>query len=373
MKILIGMTRSDTIVSGSFKHITQIGTKFRDEGADVIYVLGGNGVAADHLRDLGFTVFCISSLKRDLSLFFDLFSFFRLLFIIIKNRPNICSWHTAKIGALGRITSFLTFKTSYYVPHGVPFVNTPENNGYKKYEQIERMLSKLPSKIIGVCEFDKNEYLRIGVSSNKVIVIPNGMKGITPNPSLYNKREFTHFITAARFEQQKDYKTLADACKHLILVNNSFKLSIYGDGEYESEVKALFKDLPSDNIEFCGVVKNFAEKLAQADIFILSSFWEGLPRSMIEAMACKKPTICSDVGGCSELVQDNVTGFLIPIRDSVSMANKMAVYVDDRSTVLKHGKAAFNTYQSKYTLERMLGQYCVEYGVTCSQNETHQS
>ncbi|MFT7279567.1 glycosyltransferase family 4 protein [Pseudoalteromonas distincta] len=362
MKVLIGMTRSDTIVSGSFKHICQIGEKFRDEGAEVVYALGGNGDAITKLRAAGFKVHALTNLKRDLSPLSDIWSLLKLIWLIISENPQVCSWHTAKIGALGRIAAMLTFKRSYYVPHGVPFVNTPENKGFKKYERLEKLLSYLPSKIIGVCEFDKNEYLRIGVPDKKLLVIRNGMLGkFNDTWELTDKP--VNFITAARFEDQKDYTTLAQACSSLLSQSKPFTLSIYGDGQYEAKVKQLFAHFPEGVINFCGVVDNFAEKLTQADVFILSSFWEGLPRSIIEAMACKKAVIASDVGGCSELIIKGESGYLIPIRDASTMAIAMSEYINNKTKTVSHGDAAYTLYKQKYSLPVMLESYAKEYGV----------
>ena len=362
MKVLIGMTRSDTIVSGSFKHICQIGEKFRDEGAEVVYALGGNGDAITKLRAAGFKVHALTNLKRDLSPLSDIWSLLKLIWLIISENPQVCSWHTAKIGALGRIAAMLTFKRSYYVPHGVPFVNTPENKGFKKYERLEKLLSYLPSKIIGVCEFDKNEYLRIGVSDNKLLVIRNGMLGKNSDTWQLTDKP-VNFITAARFEDQKDYITLAAACDSLLKVSKPFTLSIYGDGQHEIKIKALFDYFPENTIYFCGVVDNFAEKLAEADVFILSSFWEGLPRSIIEAMACKKAVITSDVGGCSELIIEGKTGYLVPIRDASVMADAMSEYITDKAKTVSHGCNAYELYKQKYSLPVMLDCYAKEYGV----------
>lgn len=362
MKILIGMTRSDTIVSGSFTHICQIGEKFRQEGAEVVYALGGNGEAIDKLRILGFKVHALTDLKRNLSPLSDILSLIKLILLIFSEKPQVCSWHTAKIGALGRMAAMLNFKRSYYIPHGVPFVNTPENKGYKKYERLEKILAYLPSKIIGVCEFDKNEYLRIGVPGQKLLVIRNGMLGkISDTWQLTDKP--VNFITAARFEDQKDYVTLAIACNSILEAGKPFALSIYGDGQHETKVKALFAHFPTGIINFCGVVDNFAEKLAEADVFILSSFWEGLPRSIIEAMACRKAVIASDVGGCAELIIKEESGYLIPIRNAQEMTIAMNKYINDKQKIVTHGQQAYEIYKQKYTLPTMLDCYAKEYGV----------
>lgn len=364
VKVFIGMTRSDTIVSGSFKHICQIGDAYRKNGADVVYFLGGNGKAVDVLLQKGFKVYCSKSLKRDLSPFWDVWSLLVLLWLIIKERPSVCSWHTAKIGALGRIASFMLWRRSYYVPHGVPFVNTPENNGYKKYEVIERLLAFLPSKIIGVCKFDRDEYLRIGVNKKRLLVIPNGMEGIsTVNSGAPSINTRIKFITAARFEAQKDYVTLARACKILHSQKMRFQLDIYGDGHLIDEVKSLFSELPIGVINFKGVVDDFAKELVRADVFILSSFWEGLPRSIIEAMACSKPVIASDVGGCRELIENNNSGFLVPVRNEKVMSESMMHYINQRGSVHKHGIVSFDLYKKYYTLRVMQEAYCREYGV----------
>jgi glycosyltransferase involved in cell wall biosynthesis len=368
MKILIGITRSDTIVGGAVTHIRQIGEKFRQEGAEVVYIAGGDGIACDMLRESGFKVHALKNLQRDLSPISDFFSLLKLCWLIFLEKPDVCSWHTAKIGALGRVAAMLTFKRSYYVPHGVPFVNTPENKGFKKYEKLEKLLSYLPSKIIGVCEFDKNEYLRIGVPENKLLVIRNGMLG-KENESRDLTDEPVKFITAARFEVQKDYVTLANACKILIANGNYFTLNIYGDGQNEVYVKSLFAEFPEGIINFCGVVNNFAEKLSDADVFILSSFWEGLPRSIIEAMACKKAVIASDVGGCSELIEHDKSGYLIPIKDSQAMSEAMMVYIRKKHKVVEHGTQAKIIYKEKYSLSIMLDRYVKEYGLNVDEKK----
>ncbi|MEH6449841.1 MAG: glycosyltransferase family 4 protein [Oleispira sp.] len=370
MKVFIGMTRSDTIVSGSFKHICQIGDAYRKNGAEVVYFLGGNGAAVDVLLNQGFKVYSSVSLKRELNPLWDIWSLLVLLWLIIKERPDVCSWHTAKIGALGRIATFLTGRKSYYVPHGVPFVNTPENKGYKKYEVIERVLAFLPSKIIGVCEFDRNEYLRIGVNDKRLLVIPNGMEGMAGDDNIeVIKNKNVSFITAARFEAQKDYVTLSKACHRLISDGFSFKLDIYGDGFMEADVKSLFSDLPQGTINFMGVVSDFATRLATADVFVLSSFWEGLPRSIIEAMACEKPLIASDVGGCSELIVHGENGFLVPIRNSDVMYEAMKSYIQSPESIKNHGVSSLQYYEEKYTLGVMQEAYCREYGIVTGEQQ----
>lgn len=356
MKILIGMTRADTIVSGSFKHIQQIGKAFRDDGHDVVYVLGGQGAAAKSLIEQEFQVICLTSLTRNLHPFKDLLSLLKLISILLRIRPDLCSWHTAKIGALGRIAGWLTGNKSVYIAHGVPFTDIPQNKGAKLYARLEKLLARLPGTILGVCEFDCNEYRRIGVPEHKLAKIYNGMRRQAHTKALHIRKEQpVRFITAARFEAQKDYQTLAAACEVLSQQGKAFSLDIYGDGPQETSVKALFSNLSDEQVRFCGVVPDFSLALMQADVFVLSTHWEGLPRSIIEAMSCSCPVIATRVGGCAELIDGN--GFTVGHQQVQPFAQAMQSYIDDPGLVAVHGLRSVQLFEHKFELEVMLNHY----------------
>lgn len=361
MKILIGMTRSDTIASGSFKHIVQIGERFRREGVKVAYVIGKQGPASEYLKDRDFKVYEMAHLERDLNPLKDLFSLLHLIGIIIRFRPSLCSWHTAKIGALGRIASFLTFRRNYYVPHGIPFYESEFNKGYKKYRKLEKMLSILPATIVGVCDYDTEQYLKLGISEKKTLTIHNGMRAIPERELTPKQSEKTIFITAARFEDQKDYVTLATAVRALAKHSAQFELHIYGDGRHEQAVKALFADIQGPVIHFAGVVGDLTTELRRADVFLLSSHWEGLPRTIIEAMSCAMPVIATDVGGVSELIEHDHTGYLVGQGDHEKMKDYMQVYIDTPEHIVAHGWNSYRKFKAEFTLDKMLTQYVNEY------------
>lgn len=360
MKILIGMTRSDTMASGSFKHIVQIGDRFRTEGLEVAYVIGKSGPASEYLKNRDFKVYELPSLERDLAIFKDVLSLLQLIFIILRFRPDICSWHTAKIGALGRVASFLTFRKSYYVPHGVPFFESVFNKGHKTYRSLEKVLAWLPSTIIGVCRFDTEQYLKLGVPARKTLTIHNGMKMMANRDLGLMKGDRIVFITAARFEDQKDYETLALALHKVTRTTRNFELHIYGDGRKEELVRQLFAEF-DDIVHFKGVVEDLTTALMSAHVFILSSHWEGLPRTIIEAMSCKMPVIATDVGGVCELINHDRTGYLVQTADSNAMSEYMTSYINDPDRIIAHGCASYSKYKAEFTLEKMLDCYVSAY------------
>lgn len=363
MKILIGMTRSDTMASGSFKHIVQIGERFRKEGVEVAYAIGKQGPASEHLKNRDFKVYEMPQLERDLNVFKDLFSLLHLVYIILCFRPNLCSWHTAKIGALGRIASLLTFRKNYYVPHGIPFYESEYNTGYQKYRKLEKLLSILPGTIIGVCNYDTQQYLQLGIPEKKTLTIHNGMRTLPEREhelkSVQKKR--VTFITAARFEDQKDYTTLAKAVKSLANHSADFELHIYGDGSHEEAVREMFAGIEGPVIRFAGVIDDLTTELRKADVFVLSSHWEGLPRTIIEAMSCAMPVIATEVGGVNELIEHDRSGYLVRPCDDEQMSRYMKKYIDDQRRIVEHGLASYRKFKAEFTLERMLTHYVSEY------------
>lgn len=361
MRILIGMTRSDTIASGSFKHIVQIGERFRKEGITVAYVIGKSGPATQYLKSRDFKVYEMQRLERDLNVMKDLLSLLQLIWIIFRFRPGLCSWHTAKIGALGRIASLLTLRKSYYVPHGIPFYRSEFNKGHEKYRKLERLLGILPGTIIGVCNYDTQQYLELGVAKRKTLTIHNGMRTVQERELTAKHDGRVRFVTAARFEDQKDYATLAKAVHQLAQHSSEFELHIYGDGRREQEVRALFADVKGAKIHFAGVIEDLTTALVKNDVFLLSSHWEGLPRTIIEAMSCSMPVIATDVGGVAELIEHERTGYLVPPGGADQLCQSMRVYMDDPARIAEHGRTSYRKFKTEFTLEKMLTHYITEY------------
>lgn len=363
MKILIGMTRSDTMASGSFKHIVQIGEGFRRAGCEVAYVIGKNGPVCDFLSARGFRVYSLPSLERDLSPLKDAVSLAGLLKILLQFNPDICSWHTAKIGALGRIASAMLFRRSFYVPHGIPFFESRHNSGHKKYRLLEKILSYLPSKIVGVCQFDTDQYLNLGLSEAKAITIHNGMPAVLTSRLERGgrPRDKVVFLTAARFENQKDYPTLAEAVRRVAQIcPNRFELHIYGDGPQEQQTRELFSGIDAPVI-FKGFIEDMTVALKSADVFVLSSHWEGLPRSIIEAMSCRLPVIATDVGGVKELIVHGHSGYLVAHANAEAIVEAMVEYVENEALWRAHSESSYAKFNAEFTVEKMLDKYLQAY------------
>ena len=203
---------------------------------------------------------------------------------------------------------------------------------------------------------------------NKICVIYNGIdieKFSYCDDSIIEKyrKEFSIskrdliFGIIARIDLIKGHQYFIEASIKVIKRYPMCKFLIIGEGNKEiiqklrNQINSL--DL-SDCFIFLGHQKNIAELLQIIDIFVLPSLFEGLPFSIIEAMAMKKPVISTNVGGISELVVDRKTGILVPPKDSDELANAMLELADNYEERINYGLNGYKLVMEKFTQRNML-------------------
>lgn len=129
-------------------------------------------------------------------------------------------------------------------------------------------------------------------------------------------------LAVGRLTEQKDYPTLLRA---FALLDNTFqtKLVILGEGELRVELEALARDLGiADRVLMPGFVSNPYAWMRRADVFVMSSAWEGLPTVLVEAMACGAPVVSTDCpSGPAEILEGGKWGKLVPVGDYTALAN----------------------------------------------------
>ncbi len=170
---------------------------------------------------------------------------------------------------------------------------------------IEREFSLLPE--------------RIAVIPNPVDLglIRNLSKEPISHPWFQESERANHplVISMGRLEPQKGFKYLLEAFPEVVAGFDA-RLAILGRGSQMDELKKLSEKLDiTANVAFLGFRKNPYKFLANADLFVLSSLWEGFPNALVEAMAASKPVIATAIGGISEIVEDGKTGVLVPPHD----------------------------------------------------------
>lgn len=164
-------------------------------------------------------------------------------------------------------------------------------------------------------------------------------------------------VTASRLGPPKDFDTLLKAFR-IIKDKIKVKLLIIGEGPYEQRIKDIISDLKLyDDVYMLGFQSNPFKYIARSDIFVLSSLSEGLPSSIIEAMALGIPVVATNCpSGPSEIIKDKVNGFLVPVGDPESLASAVLFLIQKDDLRHSISTEAFKKAQS-FSIETMCALY----------------
>ena len=177
---------------------------------------------------------------------------------------------------------------------------------------------------------------------DKSIIIPNPINEDYIVP-LYDGKRKKNIVTAGRLVEQKNHKLLIEAFSKVSDEFKDYNLIIYGKGDLKEDLVDQIKKLNLKNrVILAGEVDSIKEKIYDASLFVLSSIYEGMPNSLIEAMALGLPCISTDCpcGGPRFLINNGVNGILVPLDDSEAMATKIKEMLKNEEKSSKMGKNA---------------------------------
>jgi len=173
-------------------------------------------------------------------------------------------------------------------------------------------------KVITISEECKISYENFYKLKNSTL-IENGRKANMPSSNykqvtdeINSLKQFDDdmvFVHVARFHKQKNQELLIHVFNRLAEENIHYQLLIIGDWSFCEEAKEL-ADTANERIHFFGTKSNVSDYLFQSDAFCLTSSYEGMPISLLEAFSCGCSPICTPVGGIKNMIQDGLTGFL---------------------------------------------------------------
>lgn len=197
----------------------------------------------------------------------------------------------------------------------------------KEYNGLLGILRKIAFKYMDGFVFQTKAAMKYFNQNVKIksVVIPNvvdvkGVKHIGSN----GKNKI--IIAAGRLEKQKNYALLIKAFTIVASKLNDVVLEIYGDGSLKETIeKLIIENNIYDRVILKPATKHIHNKMAEADIFVLTSDYEGMPNALLEAMAIGLPCISTNysIGGVEEIIENNVNGLIVQCGDINNLANKM--------------------------------------------------
>lgn len=292
--------------------------------------------------------------------------------VISQQRLNILHSHLTQIN-----TQILL--ADYVKKFSIPIIVTEHNNFYKKienksifkkplYKQYLKILYNRANLITAVSDGLKNnlrDILKMHDSKIKVIYNPVDLTKIKQkvkeqpifirNDALVNGQRV--IVAVGRLTKQKGFDLLIKAI-YLSLSKINIKLFILGDGELKNELKDLVDDLElGDNVFFTGFVENPWAEISRADLFVLSSRWEGFGNVIIEAMASGTPVLATECDfGPSEIIKDGENGLLVKPGDIELLSNAIVQIILKKEWNISFVENASKSIQ-RFSTNVIIGEY----------------
>ncbi len=354
MKIVFVVTRVDEI-GGAQIHVRDMACKL-SSASNKVWILSGKGIDPAYYRKLleHKVIFVeIASLKRNISIIQDIKAYKKLYEIIKHICPDILSLHSSKAGFIGRIIGKKINVRTVFTAHGWSFSEGVGTIRERIFVLIEKFAARYATKIISVSEYDKKIAVRYRITrNNNIVVIRNGVKDIRLEQIAKPDIGKCRLVMTARFSPPKDHSMLLNTLSKITTLD--WYLDLIGTGRSLYNIQKLTKKLKIEGkVFFHGQISDVEDILSKSSIFVIVTKWEGLPRSIIEAMRAGLPVVASKVGGVPELVKHGVNGYLIPRGDSSELLKRVEELVANCRLRRSMGSESRTMYEKNFTFQRM--------------------
>jgi glycosyltransferase involved in cell wall biosynthesis len=346
LKILYVITRSDH--GGAQVALLDL-VRHLPAPYEPVVAAGENGYLQEECARSGIPFRFVPGLVQPINPFADMRALVHLRRLILKEKPALVHTHTSKAGMLGRLAAWATGTPAVFTAHTWSFDRGVARSGRWLSILMERVAAFPGGKIITVSQANTEKALRYSIAKrDDLVCIWNGIPDAPEraNPGL--KKPFT-LVMVARMVPQKDFDTLLNAVAEL---RGDWKLLLVGDGPDKHRLELLSARLGlTERVHFLGNRADVPELLSQADAFVLSTNWEGLPISILEAMRAGLPVVATEVGGVNEQIAHGVNGFMTKSGDAADLRTKLQTLIESPQLMANLGAAGRLRFESDFTID----------------------
>lgn len=369
LKIVQFITKMDEI-GGAQVHVKHLSMHLKKLGHEVTLLSGSENPIFSELQQSGIVYRKVPHLIRDIHVLKDIKALMEIRRILKEVQPDLLAIHSSKAGLLGRLAGGSLGIPTIFTAHGWAFTEGVPQKKRILYSLLERMAGIVSSGIITVSHYDCQLAIQKKIASyEKMTVIHNGVPDIIKCKDISQNNKQIQLIMIARFAEPKDHQILVDVLSTLDTKN--WNICFVGEGPLKKEIELEVKKKNlCDRVIFVGNRDDIPEMLAQSQIFILTSNWEGLPLSVIEAMRSGLPVIASNVGGLGELVQDGKNGFLVEKGNKSMLREKITVLIENFELRERMGLSGRRRYIENFTFEKMVNETLSFYQTIINQKQS---
>lgn len=350
--------------TGGMEHIiVSLINATRERYRHAVIALAGFGVLRDEIENS--VTACLTLDKKpgkDWPCYFRLWRALRALKPDLVQTYNIGTLDVAPVVRLAGVRHLV------HAEHGRDAADPRGEN--PRYLTLRRWLAPLIDRYVAVSP-DLQNWLtdRARVRRSKVVYIENGidvaafnLPRAAPRPHLGSFAPPGTLLigNVARLDKVKDQAGLIAAFKLLreTAGHADCRLIIAGEGPQRNELERQIIQLGLvETVRLLGNRADVAELLGECDVFVLSSIAEGMPVTLLEAMAARLPIVATDVGGVGSVVEAGITGTLVPAGDPRALAAALSAYAADETLRRQHGDAGYARVIAQFGLKAMVTAY----------------
>lgn len=279
----------------------------------VIVLSGDGGDTTQELQSAGISFLSLQMRKA----WIDPRGWLRYRAWLTRDRPEIIHTHLPHAAWLARHARLIA-----PVPVVIDTIHTTHTGSFAR-RLLYRLSDRLSNQTTCVSHAVAQTVIHAGIArGSKLTILPNGIELTNQPTSIQPDPQPFRWLAIGRLVPLKDYSTLFRAFATL---PNQPCIKIAGSGPEEPSLRILATELNiADRVEFLGFRSDTQTLLAEADAFVQSSLWEGLPMSTLEAAAASLPVVATNASGTAETMQPGITGLLAPVRDATELSSSMA-------------------------------------------------
>lgn len=377
-KILLLITKSNW--GGAQAYTFALATQMRDKGYPVAVACGGTGqrgegtgVLAQRLDNAGIRVHPLVSLIRDISLRDEWRAFREVCALLTQERPDVVHLNSSKAGVVGAVAAKLCgIRHIIFTAHGWPH---RESRAFpiRCIIWLASWCTILLCDTVIVVSQKDFDTAPVFFSRKKLRLIHNGMSVFPLHPKQEARTallafaphmpiEKRWFLMSAELTANKAIDTAIRAF-HAASLPDSI-LVIMGEGQDRSMLESLILDLDlSHRVFLLGFVPEARSYLCAGDVLLLPSRKEGFPLALLEAGIASLPVIASCTGGIPELIQDGLTGLLIPPADQTALVSALERIASDEPYARQLGVALHDRVLTSFSESEMVERTIQVYGI----------
>lgn len=310
----------------------------------------------------------VNELIRPIHLLNDIIALIKIYRIIRRGKYDIVHTHSSKPGFSGRIAASLAkVPTIIHTVHGFPFNDFMNPVARTFFINLERALAKISQVLVTVSRLNLDKILELNIAERSQLIniysgiyfdkFSNRVDITAKKKELKINPDLKVVGMVGRLSKQKSPQYFVEAIPDILLKNPDTCFLLIGDGELRNELEEQIIRL---NIQGYTTILGFRDDVPDLmqilDVFVLSSCWEGLGRSLTEAMYLRRPVVATCVEGVPELVISGETGILVPPRDPKAISLAVTELLNNPDKAKAMGEKSRKKVAEKFSAQKMVEQ-----------------